>query len=42
MSTDYSALLLEYPAVISKDQLYRICHKTIFPFLCHEAVLRFF
>ena len=26
MSTDYSALLLEYPAVISKDQLYRICH----------------
>ena len=26
MSTDYSALLLEYPAVISKDQLDRICH----------------
>ena len=26
ISTDYSALLLEYPAVISKDQLYRICH----------------
>lgn len=26
MSTDYSALLLEYPTVISKDQLYRICH----------------
>ena len=25
-STDYSALLLEYTAVISKDQLYRICH----------------
>ena len=26
MGTDYSALLKEYPPVISKDQLYRICH----------------
>lgn len=26
MGTDYSALLEDYPPVISKDQLYRICH----------------
>ena len=26
MGTDYSALLMEYPKIISKDQLYRICH----------------
>lgn len=26
MDTDYSALLMEYPEIISKDQLYRICH----------------
>lgn len=26
MATDYSALLTEYPEIISLDQLYRICH----------------
>ena len=26
MGTDYSALLKDYPPIISKDQLYRICH----------------
>lgn len=26
MATDYSALLTEYPEIISMDQLYRICH----------------
>ena len=26
MSTDYQALFLKYPAVISSEQLYRICH----------------
>ena len=26
MDTDYSALLMEYPKIISKDKLYRICH----------------
>ena len=26
MNRDYSALLMEYPEVISKEQVYRICH----------------
>lgn len=26
MSRDYSALLLEYPEIISKEQVYQICH----------------
>lgn len=26
MNRDYSALLIEYPEVISKEQVYRICH----------------
>lgn len=26
MNTDYSHLLTEYPATISMDQLYKICH----------------
>ena len=26
MSTDYSILLEQYPEVVSKDQMYKICH----------------
>lgn len=26
METDYSAIINQYPAVITMDQMYRICH----------------